>query len=80
MTLNQSTLSCEEMSDHSQLAESATKTMTYYEANKEARKRFQKQYYEANKDRIKEYFSQDEIKARKAAYMREYRKKRAMIA
>ena len=64
------------MSGDSKLA----KTMTYYEANKEARKRFQKQYYEANKDRIKEYFSQDEIKARKAAYMREYRKKRAIIA
>lgn len=71
MTLNQPTLSCEEL---------ATKSMTYYEANKEARKRFQKQYYEANKDKIKEYFSKDEIKAKKAAYMREYRKKRAAAA
>lgn len=55
-------------------------TPSYYEANKEARKKFQKQYYEANKDKIKEYYSREEIKAKKAAYMRDYRKKRAMVA
>lgn len=53
---------------------------TYYEANKEVRKQFQKQYYETNKDRIKEYYSQEEIKAKRAAYMRDYRKKRAVAA
>lgn len=55
-------------------------TLSYYEAHKEARKQFQKQYYEANKDKIKEYYSKAEIKASKAAYMREYRKKRAVSA
>lgn len=55
-------------------------TTTYYEANKEARKRFQKQYYEANKDKIRENYSQEEIKAKKAAYMREYRSKKRAIA
>jgi len=50
-------------------------TTTYYEANKEARKQFQKQYYEEKKERIKAYYAQDDIKAKRAAYMREYRKR-----
>jgi len=61
--------------DPTQIQGVDTSTTTYYEAHKEARKQFQKQYYEEKKEQIKAYYSQDDIKAKRAAYMREYRKR-----
>ena len=55
-------------------------SLSYYEAHKEARKQFQKQYYAMNKDKIKEYYSKEEIKAKKAEYMRQYRTRKRLVA
>lgn len=52
---------------------------TYYEAHKEARKEYRKKHYETNKDKIKEYLSKAEVKMARAAYMREYRKKKKSL-
>ena len=52
---------------------------TYYQKNRDARMKYQKQYYENNKERIKAYYSKEEIRTKRVIYMRDYHQKRRAI-
>ena len=53
---------------------------TYYDMHKAERIEYAKAYYQANKDKVKNYYSKTENKAKRAAYMREYRKQKKETA